>query len=99
MRKKISAEALIKELRLAALPIEGGHFRQTYRDSELVSVTTPDLAGPIQKPRATAILYLLSDDPDSFSALHGLPTDEVYHSIWATRSSCCCSNRTAPARS
>ena len=79
MRKKISAEALIKELGLAALPIEGGHFRQTYRDSESVSVTMPDLAGPLQKPRATAILYLLSDDPDSFSALHSLPTDEVYH--------------------
>ena len=31
------------------------------------------------KPAGTAIYYLLSDDPDSFSALHRLPTDEVYH--------------------
>lgn len=27
----------------------------------------------------TAILYLLTSEPDSFSALHRLPTDEVYH--------------------
>ena len=27
----------------------------------------------------TAIYYLLTSDPDSFSALHRLPTEEVYH--------------------
>lgn len=62
--KKITAEALIKGLDLEALPVEGGHFRQTYKDSRIVSVTMSDLAGPLQKPRSTALLYLLSDDPD-----------------------------------
>jgi predicted cupin superfamily sugar epimerase len=59
---KLSAARLIELLRLEPLPIEGGHFRQTWRSD----------AG-------TAIYYLLSDDPDSFSAMHRLPTDEVYH--------------------
>ena len=44
-----------------------------------MSVSIPGRDNPLLKPRATAILYLLSDDPDSFSALHGLPTDEIYH--------------------
>jgi uncharacterized protein len=59
---KLSAARLIELLHLEPLPIEGGHFRQTWRSD----------AG-------TAIYYLLSDDPDSFSAMHRLPTDEIYH--------------------
>ena len=34
---------------------------------------------PLLKPRATAIVYLLSADPGSFSAIHRLPADEIYH--------------------
>ena len=45
-----------------------------------MAVPAPGLEQTLLKPRSTAILYLLSaDDPDSFSALHRLPTDEVYH--------------------
>jgi len=77
--EKITARALIKALGLEPLPVEGGHFRQTYQAEEAVSVTVPGRAQPLLKPRATAIFYLLSDDPDSFSALHSLPTDEIYH--------------------
>jgi len=58
----LTAARLIELLRLEPLPVEGGHFRQTWRSD----------AG-------TAIYYLLSDDPDSFSAMHRLPTDEIYH--------------------
>jgi len=58
----LTAARLIERLGLEPLPIEGGHFRQTWRS-----------------PAGTAIYYLLTDDPDSFSALHRLPTDEVYH--------------------
>jgi uncharacterized protein len=58
----LTAARLIELLRLEPLPVEGGHFRQTWRSA----------AG-------TAIYYLLTDDPDSFSALHRLPTDEIYH--------------------
>ena len=60
--EKLNAKRLIELLRLEPLPVEGGHFRQTWRTD----------AG-------TAIYYLLSDDPGSFSALHRLPTDEIYH--------------------
>lgn len=58
----LTAQRLIEVLGLAPLPIEGGHFRETWRSQ----------AG-------SAIYYLLTDEPDSFSALHRLPTDEVYH--------------------
>ena len=77
--KKITAEVLIKELGLEILPVEGGHFRQTYRAGETVLVATPEQGKPQQKPRSTAIIYLLSPDADSFSALHTLTTDEIYH--------------------
>jgi len=77
--KKLTAEALIRELGLEVLPLEGGHFRQTYRADETVAVPEADQEHPLLKPRSTAILYLLSADPDSFSALHRLPTDEIYH--------------------
>ena len=76
---KTTAEALIRKLRLEVLPVEGGHFRQTYRTGETVPVAAPGSETPALKPRSTAILYLLSADPDSFSALHALPTDEIYH--------------------
>ena len=77
--KKLTAEALIRKLGLEVLPLEGGHFRQTYQAGETGAVPAPDPEQPLLKPRSTAILYLLSDDPDSFSALHRLPTDEIYH--------------------
>jgi hypothetical protein len=75
----LTAAQLIDLLRLEPLPHEGGLFRQTYRAAE----TVPAAALPARygAPRrfATAIYYLLTDDPDSFSALHRLKTDEVYH--------------------
>ena len=77
--KKITTEILIKELGLAVLPIEGGHFRQTYKADETDSVAAPGQGNPLLKPRSSAIIYLLSAEPDSFSAMHRLPTDEIYH--------------------
>ena len=77
--KKLTAETLTRKLGLEVLPLEGGHFRQTYQADETVAVPAPDPEHPLVKPRSTAILYLLSADPDSFSALHRLPADEIYH--------------------
>ena len=34
---------------------------------------------PIDKPFGTAIVYMLTADPNSFSALHKLPSDEIWH--------------------
>ena len=54
---------------LQPLPVEGGQFRQTWR-------------GPVNadgKPSGTCIYVLYTHDPDSFSAMHRLPTDEIWH--------------------
>lgn len=77
--KKLTTEALIRKLGLEVLPLEGGHFRQTYKADETVAAPAPGQEHPLVKPRSTAIFYLLSDEPDSFSALHRLPTAEIYH--------------------
>ncbi|MFH1177657.1 MAG: cupin domain-containing protein [Acidobacteriota bacterium] len=75
----ITAEQVIRHFGLTPLPGEGGTFRQSYVAGERI----PHHALPTRylhdKPFSTAIYYLLTDAPDSFSALHRLPTDEVYH--------------------
>ena len=70
---------MIRVLGLEVLPLEGGHFRQTYKADETVAVPAPDPEQPLLKPRSTAILLPAVCDPDSFSAIHRLPTDEIYH--------------------
>ena len=79
MKKKLNAKILIEAFGLEILPLEGGHFRQTYRADENVLVSAPGTETQVSKPRSTAIFYLLSSEPDSFSSLHTLPTDEIYH--------------------
>jgi hypothetical protein len=75
----LGARELIERLGLEPLPGEGGHFLQTWRaEDSLDASALPERYGR-SKPLGTAIYYLLSDLPDSFSALHRLPTDEVYH--------------------
>ena len=74
-----TAAQLIEYLGLEPLTIEGGHFRQTYVAAE--SIAADALPKRYAAPRSfgTAIYYLLTSDPDSFSALHRLETDEIYH--------------------
>ncbi|MDX1413226.1 MAG: cupin domain-containing protein [Candidatus Promineifilaceae bacterium] len=75
----ITPQQLIEMFKLEPLPIEGGLFFQTYHSEESIpKENLPDRYSE-DKPFGTAIVYLLTDDPDSFSALHRLPTDEVYH--------------------
>jgi hypothetical protein len=73
----MNAEELKEHLRLAPLPLEGGYFAETYR-SEL-SIPAPALPPRYASPRncGTAIYYLLT--PDTFSAMHRLQSDEIYH--------------------
>ena len=68
-------DRLIRHFRLEPLPIEGGYFRQTWSSDDLVSI--PGYDAP--RPAGTAIYYLLTSEPDSFSALHRLATGEMYH--------------------
>ena len=72
-------EELIEHLELEPLPVEGGMYRQTYVASDKISAEA--LPSRYGRPKAlcSAIYYLLTDKADSFSALHRLPTDEVWH--------------------
>ncbi len=72
-------EELIQHLGLESLPVEGGLFRQTFLSSEMIPKTVLSDRYSKDKPINSAILYLLTSDPNSFSAMHKLPTDEIYH--------------------
>jgi uncharacterized protein len=68
-----TAEDLIRHLGLQPHPKEGGFFRETYRAAE--SYTPARYQGP--RCASTAIYYLLT--PNTYSALHRLQTDEIFH--------------------
>jgi predicted cupin superfamily sugar epimerase len=68
-----SAEQLINLLDLQPLPVEGGLFKQTWRSP------TSALTYGQTHPLGTATIAMLTDAPDSFSAMHRLPTDELWH--------------------
>ena len=73
-------EQIIKHLHLKPLPIEGGYFIQSYRAAETIAGSAlPVRYSNIPHLFGGAIYYLLTDHPDSFSALHRLKTDELYH--------------------
>ena len=75
----LSAKAIIDALGLEPLEGEGGMYRRPFvADETLAAAALPARYGR-DKALSTAIYYLLDDAPDSFSALHRLPTEEVYH--------------------
>ncbi|MGG2462171.1 cupin domain-containing protein [Streptomyces sp. RGM 3693] len=62
-------QELIAFYGLTRLPREGGWYRRTW-------------AGPERsdgRPEGSAIVMLLTAEPGVFSALHRLPTDEIWH--------------------
>lgn len=73
----LSATEVIARLQLTPLPGEGGFYRETYRSS--ITFSSASLPTCYRSPRSagTAIYYLLT--PLQCSALHRLPTDEVFH--------------------
>ncbi|MCE1253336.1 MAG: cupin domain-containing protein [Anaerolineae bacterium] len=77
---KINPQEIIDKLGLVPLPFEGGHFARTYTAAGSFPAGALGDAYPAH-PRSycSAIYYFLTDDPDSFSAMHLLPTDEIYH--------------------
>ena len=74
-----TADEIVQLLELEPLPVEGGLFRQTYVASDELSADALPSRYGRAKSACTAIYYMLTDDPDSFSALHRLPTDEIWH--------------------
>jgi predicted cupin superfamily sugar epimerase len=71
----MDAETIIRELGLRPHP-EGGFYRETYRSSETIAAALPARYGK-DRNFSTAIYYLLT--PDSFSSLHRLQSDELFH--------------------
>lgn len=75
----LNADDLIQFYHFEPLPVEGGLFRQVYLSPETVPQTALPERYAHDKPLGTAILYLFTTDPNSFSAMHKLPSDEIYH--------------------
>ena len=73
----MNAQVLIDNLGLRLLPGEGGFYRETYRSSERVAAAVLPERYKADKEFGTAMYYLLT--PETTSALHRLPTDEVFH--------------------
>ena len=73
MDTAMTAQQIIDLLNLEPHPKEGGYFRETYR-SATSSQPGPPFSG--ERAHSTAIYYLLT--PDTYSAMHRLPGDEVF---------------------
>ena len=73
----LQAEEIIHLLELKPLPEEGGYYCENYRSDLILpsSILSSEYSG--NRKASTAIYYLLT--PETFSALHLLPGDEIFH--------------------
>jgi predicted cupin superfamily sugar epimerase len=72
----VTAEQIRELLQMRPHPIEGGYFAETYRGAPVVPRSL--LPGyPSDRAISTAIYYLLT--PDTFSAMHRVRGDEMFH--------------------
>lgn len=67
----MTAQEIKQILNLEPHPMEGGFYRRTYASAHTVGMPRGDRA------MSTAIYYLL--EPRTFSAMHVLASDEVFH--------------------
>jgi len=72
-----TADQIKSLLNLKPHPKEGGYFVETYRSSEHITKDALPARYKGDRSLATAIYYLLT--PDTFSTMHRLQTDEVFH--------------------
>ena len=73
----LTAADVIRQLNLQPHPKEGGYFRETYRAAESLPAETLAARYGAARSTSTAIYYLLT--PNTYSALHRLQSDEVFH--------------------
>lgn len=73
----LTADEIRKRLKLQPHPAEGGYFAETYRAEHLLPSNALPTGYPGPRAVSTAIYYLLT--PDSFSAMHRLRGDEIFH--------------------
>jgi uncharacterized protein len=77
MNNRPTAAEVIALLGLQPLPQEGGYFRETYRSAYTIPAGALPSVYEGKRNVATAIYFLIT--PDECSALHILPSDEVFH--------------------
>jgi len=74
----MTAADIKKILNLTPHPREGGWYIRTHESPELIAPTQfPDARYPTPRRTGTAIYYLL--EPDTFSEMHVLASDEIFH--------------------
>jgi len=73
----MTAEEIKQFLQLEAHPCEGGYFRQTWKSEEEIPLTALPSRYSGARAAGTAIYYLL--EPSTFSEMHRLISDEVFH--------------------
>ncbi len=73
----VTADKIKSLLNLKPHPVEGGYFAETYRSQQHIPKDELPDTYDSDRPLATAIYYLLT--PDTFSTMHRLPADEIFH--------------------
>ena len=73
----MTAEDIIEQLGMKPLPIEGGYYAVTHLSDEQLEADVLPSRYPSSRPYASAIYYLVT--AEQFSAMHKLPTDELYY--------------------
>ncbi len=74
---KIQAGDIIRRLNLKPLPEEGGYYSETYRSKHRLAADSLAAGFEGSHSLATTIFYLITSE--SFSRMHRLPSDEVWH--------------------
>lgn len=72
-----TAKEIIEYLGLVPLPIEGGYYKVTYTSDDILSEEMLPNRYKSERALSNAIYYLL--EPGTFSALHRLESDEIWH--------------------
>jgi hypothetical protein len=72
-----TAKQIQELLKLRPLPVEGGYFAETYRSKFALAQQSLPSGYAGERALSTAIYYMLT--PNTFSAIHRLKGDEVYH--------------------
>lgn len=74
---KLTADEIIQYLGLQPLPLEGGYFKVTYTASETIQADALPERYTKNRNMAGAIYFL--ETAVQFSAMHKLPSDELYY--------------------
>jgi predicted cupin superfamily sugar epimerase len=73
----MTADDLKSLLHLKPHPCEGGWFAETWRAEEIIPKVSLPTRYSFERAAGTAIYYLL--EPHTFSEMHRLASDEVFH--------------------